>query len=489
MSSEPSGAGGGDVLDSTAAGGMVIRGGAVRAAGYVIGTAVSLLGIALVARALGPADFGRFQTIVALIALVGTVTDAGLGTLGLREYVQREEAARERMIQALLGLRVALSLVGAGIAAVFAVAAGYDSELVAGTALQGLGLILIVWQTTLTIPLQARLRLVTVSGLDLLRQALTTATYAGLVIAGAATVGVVLAVPVGVGILVLAASAAVLRGHGVLPRVDLAMWRELLRISTVFVLATAVGTLYIYAAMLIMSLVADPDEVGLFAASFRVIIVIVGIPGLLVTAAFPVLARAAGADTDRFQYAVARVSETTLLLGAGALVVLVTGAPAIIEVAAGAEFADAASVLQIHAFALFASFVVVTAGFALLSLHLHRWLLIANLAAFLVSGTLVLLLGGSHGAEGGAIASVVGEITLLLGYLVGLRSDGHAIGTAPRVLAAATGGAALAIGAGLLSGLPSVPAAAVAVALYTAVVLLARAVPEELRTLVRRGRE
>ena len=61
-----------------------------------------------------------------------------------------------------------------GVAVLFAVAAGYDSELVAGTALAGVGLMLLVDPADLRRPAElAELRLGAVTALDLARQLLT----------------------------------------------------------------------------------------------------------------------------------------------------------------------------------------------------------------------------------------------------------------------------------------------------------------------------
>jgi O-antigen/teichoic acid export membrane protein len=474
------------VLDTQAAGGLAIHGGLVRAIGYLAGIIVSLLGIALIARSLGPADFGRFQTIISLLAVVGAITDGGLATLGLREYAQNDGEHRRHLMNALLGLRIALSLVGTAIATLFSALAGYSPELIVGTAMCGLGLTLTVWQTTLTIPLQASLRLVAVSSIDFMRQALTTAVYAALVIAGVASAGTALAVPVGVGIVVLALSLVLIRGAEITPRVDREHWRELLRVSAAFVLASSVGTLYIYTAMLLMSLVAGAEQVGFFAASFRIVVVVVGVPGLLVTAAFPVLARAARDDATRFGYAVSRVAETTLLLGVAATVVTVCGASAIIAVAAGPAFAPAADVLRIHALTILAGFTVVTSGFALLSLHRHRQLLYANIAAFFVSSTLVLILGHRYGARGGATASAAGETTLAIAYAFALWRADTGVRLAPRVVLGAFASGAVAVAVGLASGIPSALAAILAASIYLGAVLLLRAVPQELLELLPR---
>ena len=63
----------GDVLDTPEAGRRVVRGGALRVGGFVAGLSASLVGAALVTRHLGPADYGRYQTVVALVTIVQAV--------------------------------------------------------------------------------------------------------------------------------------------------------------------------------------------------------------------------------------------------------------------------------------------------------------------------------------------------------------------------------------------------------------------------------
>ena len=173
--------------------------GAPAGAGYVASTLLALLGIALVTRYLGVADFGRFP-------------DRPLADHRGRDHYRRRHgharpagvraACRRRpraSMEALLGLRLALTVLGVAIAAGIAVAVGYDSDLVAGTVLAGIGLALTVVQTTLTIPLAAEMRNVAFTAIDLVRQALTVTGYVILVLLGAGVVAFLgVTVPVGI---------------------------------------------------------------------------------------------------------------------------------------------------------------------------------------------------------------------------------------------------------------------------------------------------
>jgi O-antigen/teichoic acid export membrane protein len=313
---------------------------------------------------------------------------------------------------------------------------------------------------------------------------LTVIFIVALVAAGAGLVPL-LAVSLPVGLVVAAATAWMVRHRmPLLPAVDAREWVRLLRITASFALATAVGTVYIYLAVVVLSLVSTDAETGQFGAAFRVFIVVAAVPGLLVTTAFPLLARAARDDRERLRYALQRLFETSLVLGAAFALATVIGAPVAIDVVAGEGFETAVDVLRVQGLAMLASFLLATWGFALISLHLHRELLLANLSALVVSATLVLLLGSTEGARGAAWATLAGESVLAAGYLFGLvrgrRELLPSTRMLPRVAIAAAGGVAVAV-----AGLPALPATLAALAVFTVLALALGAVPAELIAWVR----
>jgi len=465
-----------DVLDTPEAGGMVVRGGALRVVGFAAGTMLSLGGVVLLTRHLGVGDYGRYQTVVSFIAIVQAVTDVGMATLGVREYAQRTGADRDRLMRVLLGLRIAVTGVGVAVACVLVAFAGYGTELVLGTLLMGIGLVVVLLQTTVQIPLAAELRLGTITAIDVFRQASAAALIAALVLAGAGLLPFfAAAIPVHLAILVW--TALLVRGRiPSRPTFDLAEWRSLLRPALAVALATTVGTIYLYTAQILTSLIATEEETGLFSASFRVFIIAAAIPGILVTSAFPLLSRAARDDAARLANAVRGIFEASLVLGGGALVVLVLGAQPIIDVIGGADYRDAAPVLRVQAITLFVSFCLATFGFTMLALHRHRPLVLLNFLALVVMTITVPLLIAVDGEVGAAWATLIGEATLLLGYVVVLVRERPElrprVGPLVRVLVA------IAIGLSpALADLPDVAASVAGTGLFAVAALVVGAVP------------
>lgn len=477
-----------DVLDTPAAGGLIIRGGAMRLGSYAGVLALSVLSTALLTRHLGVVEFGRYTTVISLVSIVSVVTDAGMSNLGTREYAVRVGADREDLLRDLLGLRVSLTMVGVVLATAFAVAAGYDTPLLAGTVVAGVAMVVLVLQHTLSIPLGATLRLGVISLLELARQALTVAAIVVLVLLGAG-VFPLLAVALVVNALLVPLTAAAVRGQiSMRMRMRPRRWAALIRLTVYFALATAVGTLYVYAAQILTSLVASGHQSGLFAASFRVFVVTAGIPGLLVGGALPMLARAARDDRERLSYALGRIFEVSLILGVAAAVGMLGGAQFIIEVIAGPKYAAAAGVLRIQGLAMVASFLTAGWGFALISIKRYGGLLAANAAAFVVSCALTISLAATYGARGAAIATVGGESTLAIGSLIvlvrGRPELRPGLSLIPKVALAAAPAVALA----LLPDLSSLVRAVLALLLYGLVIGLTRAVPREILELIPRPR-
>jgi O-antigen/teichoic acid export membrane protein len=474
-----------DVLDTPEAGGLVVRGGILRVVGFVGGLAFSLVGVALVSRHLGPVLYGRFQTVASLTLVVAALTDLGMTALGVREYVQRPDAARLRLMRTLLGMRLLLTTLGVGLAtAIVATAQDWGPQLVIGTALMGIGLLFTVIQTTLAIPLNAELRLGTVTVIDVTRQGLTALAFVALVAADASILPF-LAVTIPVHGLLVIWTAVLVRGRVPLrPTFHAGEWASLIRTSIAFALATAVGITYQYIAQILTTFVADPEEAGLFSASFRVFVVVAAIPGLLLTSAFPLLSRAAQNDQARLANAARGLFEGTVILGAAAAITCVLGAEAIIEIINGPRYAGAADALRIQGAVLFVTFVIATWGFTLLALHRHRAMVLANLASLAATAAVVSVLAAAMGAEGAAIGTVVGESVLAVGYLWALtrkRQDLRPpLGAAARSMLAA--GAAL--GAGVLLGLGPVVDTSVALVLFGLLLLAFRAVPPELLVLL-----
>jgi O-antigen/teichoic acid export membrane protein len=476
-----------DILDTEHAGGAVIRGSALRVASYVATVAASVGSVALLTRYLGPGDFGRYTTAISLTTIISALTEAGLTNLGVREYSAGDTAQRRRVLAALLGARLALTIICGASAIVFALVAGYDATVLGGIAIGAVALVPSGVQASLTVPLLSSLRFGALSVLELVRQGVQVGLQVALIMAGTSLL-TLLAVPLPAALAFLAGTVLVVRGSVSLrPTFERAELRRLLKLALPFTATTAVGVIYAYVTVVLLSLTTTDAETGWFGAAFRVFVVLAAIPGLLVNSAFPVLARAAQRDTARLAYALQRMFDVTVIGGLWMGIVTAIGAPVAIAVVAGPDFDASIGVLRIQGFALLGTFLAVSWGFALLAIGRMRAVLMANVLALASSIALTLGLAHTLGARGAAVANVAGEAVLGASYAYALLARHRELRVSLAVLRPSLLASAVAL-ATLLLPVTALLQAILAAVLFIVVLAVLGAVPPEIAEALRKRR-
>lgn len=475
-----------EVLAAADVGQRVVRGGAARAAGFVATNLLTAAGAVLLLRALGVDDFGRFGTVMALIAIIQGISEAGLTLTGSRELAVRPEDERAEMLAHVLGLRIALTAGGVVVAVVFAAAAGYDRTMVLGTAIAGFGIVLQSVQTAMLLPLSVELRNGTLALNEVLRQGSLVATWAVVVVAGAGLLAFFAAQVVAGVILLLATPLMLARRHFVAPRLSRDRLRELAVVGLPVAASTVIGVVYLRLLVILFSIVSDnATQLGYYVTSTRVIELFVTLPFLLSTVILPVLSVAARDDRDRLFYAAARTTEALALGGVLIAVVLATAAEPLLHLLGGAQYEGAAPVLRVQALALVPIFIAASWTPLFLGASRLRGLVIPPLIGMVVVIAVGLALIPVDQARGAAIAAVLGDGVLAITAFIVLRTSGLG-GAVPgrslgRLLLAGLPAAAIAV-----SGVgPPVVRAVVAAAVLLGLALALRIVPSELLDPIR----
>ncbi len=484
------GPGSADLLDSGDAGALYIRGGVWLTAAYVVNLLLSLAAVPLVIRHLGPVDYGRFATVTAIIFIVAGFTEAGLTSLGVREYSSGPRQEGPRLLRNLIGLRLTTTAVGVAVTMAIFAAAGSPAVVVLGLAVAGAGLMVRLIADNCGIPLSVRLRLGWVAVIGIAYQFTLCAGYVILVLVGAGVVPL-LAVVIASSAVQLLATALLVRGEvSLVPAFDLLVWRRLLRETLPFAAAAAVGIVYFREALVLMSFLSNERDTGYYAAAFKIVEVLTTVPWILAASGLPILARAARDDSARLSYAVQRLFEVGMILGVWMSASTIVGARLGIDVVAGAKYHAAIGVLEIQALAIVTSFVAAILGYALLSLRQYGQLLRANALAVLIVTVLSFVLIPAYGARGAAIAPTVAEACLGLAYAVSLARSEARLRLSLRVIP----GLAIGLGASLavvyvLPVSSELIRLLVLAAVYFPVLYMLKVIPfEVVGALARRGR-
>jgi O-antigen/teichoic acid export membrane protein len=474
-------------LTQSGSGGRAIRGSVIRGIGYGAGLLLTAIASIFLLRHLGVARFGQYTTVVAIVTVVQGVTEGGLTVVGQRELVHADRERRRTLLADLVGIRLLLTPLGVALGVAFTLVAGYDHALVVGTVLAGIGIVLAVVAAALTLPLTVDLRLGAVTATDFIRQLVIVVGIVALVAGGAGLVPFFAVYIVAGAAAVLAALAFVGRRAWVAPRFAWHEWKPLLRKAAPVALGLVVNTTYVRVLVIITSLLASAEQTGLFATSFRISEILLGVPVLMIGSAFPILAHASSADETRLAYVLQRMGEASLLLGLGLALVLAVGAEPIVRLLGGSAYAAAADPLRIQSVAIAGAFMTQLGTFALIAVQRQRALVVVNLLALVVVVVLGCTLIPLWGANGAALAASVGEVVLATAALTmvararpALRPDLRYV---PKLLLAAGVGALC-----VLLPVPAIVAAIAALLVYVLVAWLLRAIPLELiEALVRRG--
>jgi O-antigen/teichoic acid export membrane protein len=471
----------------------VITGSIQRGTAFVVANLLGILAAIIVLRYLGVAAFGRYGTVMALLMIVLGITDAGLTITATREMATvRDHHERRELLAHVVGLRIALAAVGVCVAIAFAVAAGYDDTLVLATLIGGLGVIVSSATTALLLPLAVELRNSALAVFDIVRQAVLVAAVIIVVLLGGQIVAL-FAAQMATALIVLALTPFVLRDRRILrPRLTAAQARTLMLSALPLAISAIFGVIYFRLLVVLMSLLASSEqEVGLYVTSARVVEIAGSMPYVLMAVLLPVVT-AARQQHERLAYITSRTGDAMALSGISLALLLAAGAEPIVVVLGGHRYEDAASVLEVQAFALGTIFLAAGWSSTLIGLGRQRWIAYAAASGLVAALALGLLLIPADEANGAAIAAVLADLVLCVVTYVGLRRANAAgelgAGWLLRLLAAMAPGVALVI----WSPIPPVANALLAVASFLAIASVLGFVPSEIldrgRSLLARRR-
>lgn len=483
-----------DVLTSPEAGAKVIRGSAARVVGNGLGIVLGLISATLLLRHLGVANSGRYVTVMSLVAIAGSIADAGLNVTGTRDLAALPLGERRAFVANFLGLRLAIAPAALLAIVAFALIAGYPTSMVAGTAMAGAGLLIVSVADAALIQMTVQLRNTQLATIDVLKQTVTLAGIACLVSLGAHLTPF-FAVQIAVGLAVLAATALMFRFKPFpLPRFERSAQRRLLGKALPIAGALVLGQVYFRLVVVLMSLISSPQQTGYFGGSLRAMETLVNIPILVAGVALPVLTAAARDDRLRLRYAIEGLSEGAVIAGVLVVIVTVRAAAPVMSLVGGPHFRPSGAVLRIQVGALLFIALYQIWMVSLIALGRHRDLILTNVIALGALAAFAAALVPTLGAEGGASASVLADATLACLVYWRLRRAAGKIVVRPRFLARVLIASAVASAGLAAPAVPDLAAAAIAALLYLGTGALIGMIPGEVRDalmlrshLLRRG--
>lgn len=373
--------------------------------------------VVIVPRYLGDTSVGKLAFAMALTTIVGTVGQLGVAPYLTRE-IARDPSAAPHLTWNALVFRIPTLLVGALVVVGFVYVFQYPQS-TKNVVFLTMGLMtLYAFQSTLMAAFQGLERMTLVSGATIVEKALNLILGAtALVVLGLGLTEYAVTL-----VAAIAASTAVLLVHfwraiGFSFRLDLSVWRQLLKGGAPFLVWGVALIIYGQIDLAMLSVLTGDDVVGWYSTAYR----FVGIPAFIPAAVMVVLLPSlSNADPDDFRKLARRALDFVMIICLPIALVLIVGARVILEMLYGAEFHNAIILLRILAIHEPLVAISMIAGTALIASNREvAWTRVAVLAAItnpMINGFMIPVFDAAYenGAIGAAIVTLITESFMVI---------------------------------------------------------------------------
>lgn len=339
-------------------------------------------------RLLGPEGMGRYETIFTYVAFFELIADMGLNTI-ITKWVSRNEERATNIISNILGIRFVLSMVMVvlvlGSLSLFP---QYSLDERYGIILASISSVALLFNAIMMGIFQVKLTMEKQVTGDLIGGIVTLILVVFVWVLRGNLLLVVLARVIGNIVWFLVTLYYGRKFFTFTIRFETQVWREILHEALPIGLAILFWRVYYKADILLLRFLPIPSRlesnetlVGIYSVAFKIFDLLVSIAGMFMVATFPILAKYAFSDRQRF-LSIYQKSFNFLLLLAFPMVVAVTMlASKLILTFADERFAEAGYLLQILTCAAFFSFFNSLNNGAVVSLNKHLFLMVLNIVS------------------------------------------------------------------------------------------------------------
>jgi O-antigen/teichoic acid export membrane protein len=401
--------------------GSMLSGAGVLVVGRYLVAALGWAGTLIVVRKLTVGEFGRFQFILALLGIIGFIADLRLSRIVLRDLMEADGDQAGHIVGSYLGLRLVIGVVSYAVAMAWVLIGNYPDDVVLGTAVAGLNLIILSGAFAIILLFEARLWLRDVAVANVLGQAVQFAMTIGIAIAGVASIlwfswsTVVNAIALTLWLVFVTGRAVRVRIH-----VEPSRWWVWMKEVAPLALGAALDTIYFRIDIVMLSLLDTYRAVATYSIGYKFSDLLGALPLAVVTPALTMMVAAWPNDTGAFRRTFRHAFIILAVAAIGASVGFVIYATPLVELAYTDKYPgapDAARLLVVgqglHFFTLLAFSTLVAVG-------RNRLYPIAMLLGVVVNVVLNVILIPEHSYLGSGWATVVTEAAVLVVLMWGV---------------------------------------------------------------------
>lgn len=380
--------------------------------GEIAGRILRLFIVVYAARVLGTAGWGAFSYLTSLAAVLTVFSDVGLSSVVIREAAKQPKR-KDNYFSTAFSLKSFLTVLGFLI--IIFIAPLVTKIAISKTLIYLVGALFIfdslrrfgssLFRAIDRMELEALVNIIT-------QAVIVIAGFIALIIvASPESLAAAYAIGAGVGLIV---TIYILREDikKIISSFDKKLLKPILGAAWPLSLAAIFGVLIVNIDTVIIGWFRSAEEVGLYAAAQKPIAFLYLLPALVTGAFFPVLARLANRNDERFRHVLEKGLSLVFLLAIPIAVGLVLTAPEIINLFYGSEYAPSATPLRILALTLLVVFPVGMIINAIFAYNRQSELVPYWSAGLLIDIGLSLLLIPRWGITGAAWAVFITQVII-----------------------------------------------------------------------------
>lgn len=379
------------------------------------------------ARYLGAEGFGVLSFALAFTGIFGVFADLGLSTLTTRE-VARDKSLAGKYLGNIAMMKIVLALIAFGIIAIAINLLGYPEQTIKVVYLIALSIIFSAFTGMFNSVFQAfeKMEYQSIGGIlnsVLMLAGVLIAISQGFNVVGFAYIYFI------VSAIALGYSSAICVWKFVLPKIDAdwKFWKSTIKEALPFGLTGLSGMIYTYTDSVMLSFMKGNEVVGWYNAAYRIVLILLFIPGIINMAIFPSMAKFYISSENSLKMTCERYLKYMIILGIPIGIGTILLAKKVILLIFGEGYMQSIIALQILIWPLVISFI--GAAYVQLFASTNRQIIITKVSGICVVVNIILnlLLIPKLSYVGASIATVITEFILITFIFISAYKLGYGI--------------------------------------------------------------
>lgn len=392
--------------------------------GKFVMIAVGLISIRILTTTLGVEGFGAYITITSYLIIASVIAEYGFNALLTTEIAGKDEEEAGNIVNNLFTARLVMAISIIGIFASFAVwlIPSYSTEVKWLVALGAIGTIGSSISQVLVGVFQTKLRTDKITIGDFIARITLTVGVILLALLGTVNLFWVMVIYSIAGIAqAVFVISATYKYYPLKLDIDWPYWKYIFKKAFPLFIIITFNLIYYRIDVIMLSIMKDQSAVGLYGASYKILEVLIALPGMFMGLLLPLFAKYYKQDRERFKHVFQQAFNILLTIAIPLTVGGILLSSKILELIAGAEFLPATATLQVLFIGIGFIFLGNLMGHILIGAEFqNKSMYIAIIGAFLNVGLNIYLIP-RYSYLGAAIATAITEGLVLISYIYLVR--------------------------------------------------------------------